>query len=98
MPVSSTCSVCIGSCLSHNDKEPRATTNCRTQAFPVPDDATYSMDRFLQHCNNKSDEDYLRPPPGLAEPQSEMESEERMRRLLCTFDENFGMRVGPSGS
>ncbi|KAL7952580.1 hypothetical protein V8C34DRAFT_299025 [Trichoderma compactum] len=56
------------------------------------------MDRFLQRNDDESGENYRRRSPGLGEPQSEIEAEERMRRLLDSFNERFGPRRSPSGS
>ncbi|KAL6693229.1 hypothetical protein J3F84DRAFT_350640 [Trichoderma pleuroticola] len=91
----STWSVCISSTL---DKEHRVATTNHIQSFEVPHDPTYNMDRFLQRSGDKSGENYQRPLPGLEEPQSEIEVEEKMRRLLDSFDEKFGLRNGPSDS
>ncbi|KAL6789826.1 hypothetical protein J3E68DRAFT_429912 [Trichoderma sp. SZMC 28012] len=93
----STCSVCIGSTLSQSDKEQRVTTT-HVQSFEVPHHPTYNMDRFLQHNNDRTGQNYQRPLPGFGEPQSEIETEERMRRLLHAFDEKFILRDGPSGN
>ncbi|KAL6795943.1 hypothetical protein GGI42DRAFT_356582 [Trichoderma sp. SZMC 28013] len=95
MSVPSTCSVCIGSTLN---KEHHAPTTNHIHSFEVPHDPTYNMDRFLQRNDDESGENYQRPLPGFGEPQSEIEAEERMRRLLDSFDEKFGPRGRPSGS
>ncbi|KAL6824500.1 hypothetical protein J3E69DRAFT_366966 [Trichoderma sp. SZMC 28015] len=94
----STCSVCIGSVLSHGDKEHCVATTNHVQSFEIPHDPTYSMNRFLHHNDDRTGQNYQRLLPGLGAPQSEIEAEERMRRLLNAFDEKFSMSDGPSGS
>ncbi|KAM0250388.1 hypothetical protein ACHAQJ_008636 [Trichoderma viride] len=75
-----------------NNDESQSTVNGGIQATAsacVPDNLTYSIDRFTgRNCQGSADH-YLRPPPGFAQTQTQTESEARMATQLRAFDAQY---------